>query len=75
MPRRKKRKYTRRKHLPEGNNALPTLEQIAEAADLKTQVRALVMEAPTVVRRYAIADLIADLQWMAQVQEDNAPAP
>jgi len=71
----RKRKYTRRKHLMLDNGAAMTGEALTAAKDLQLKVRGIVMVAPPNVRRVAIADLIADLQWMAQVQEDNPPAP
>lgn len=70
---RKKRKYTRRTAV-----ALPRIHLVADvsdARDLVLSVRAKLMTAPVEVRKIAIADLVNDLQWMAQVDEENAPAP
>jgi hypothetical protein len=72
---RKKRRYRRRKHLLKGNGADVSIMQVAAAKDLQLKIRSLVMDASPDVRRVAIADLIVDLQWMAQVQEDSPPAP
>jgi hypothetical protein len=78
--RNKKRKYTRRRksngiRAVNGPEAAETFALVNEAKDLQLKVRSLVMVASPAVRRVAIADLIADLQWMAQVQEDSPPAP
>ena len=67
-----KRKYTKRKLREPAPILLNTGDPVRE---LQIIIRHQIMAAPVAVRRAAIADIIADLQWMAQVEEENGPAP
>jgi len=73
---RKKRKYTRRAkanviihEVPEFSGA-----DYDAAKDLSLRLRAQLGHAPPKVRKLAVMDLLADLNWMATFY-DNPPAP